>query len=90
LVRRGPRLRKEPEMEEPMVSIYALPPLMLGIAAGVIAISAVTGLGIALIRGIAAFCILTRGRMPASVRRWYRALAPMQRHTYDHDWRDAD
>lgn len=73
-----------------MFPIHALPPVMLGLAVGVIAASAVSGLGIALIRGVAAACMVMRKRMPAPLGRLHRALTPVRRHFHYHNLRGTD
>ena len=73
-----------------MFPIHALPPVMLGLAAAVIVVSAVAGLGIALIRGVAAVCLVMRKQMPLPLKRWHRALTPVRRHFHYHDWRGTD
>jgi hypothetical protein len=78
--------------EEQMLPIHALPPVLLGLAVGLISASAVAGLAIALIRGVAVACTLMRKRMPAPLARLHRALTPARRHFHyrarrDPDWR---
>jgi hypothetical protein len=63
---------------------------MLGLAAAMIVVSAVSGLGIALIRGVAAVYLVTGTRMPPPLKRWHRALTRVRRHIHSGEWRDTD
>lgn len=70
--------------------IHALPPVMLGLAAVVIVVSAAAGLGITLIRGVVAAFLAAGKQMPPSLKRWHRALTPVRRHVHYHEWHGSD
>ena len=70
-----------------MFSLHGLPPVPVAMAAALILVAAVGGVGLVLVRASATLYQLRRQRMPRTLMRLYRAMQPVRRHYHLHEHR---